>query len=169
MTDESTPFTRFEAMQLGVRFFKTGRPCKYGHFGKRRTDSGACEECYQSAKVGALRMRRGGNDTFKVLSEAVGKLREQKGLRAVESWSDPAKRLADLMATSADPGTVDAALRAVTELSNAQLLAALSTAPIQTDDGVLWVLTATGRALGRTLVAAMLPGDAMNMGLMERL
>lgn len=36
---------RSEAESLGLKFFFTGKPCKYGHIDQRRVDNRTCEEC----------------------------------------------------------------------------------------------------------------------------
>lgn len=37
--------TRVEAATVGDRAYYTGKACKYGHVGMRRTDNGACVDC----------------------------------------------------------------------------------------------------------------------------
>jgi hypothetical protein len=39
------PKTKKEADAIGAKFYDTGKPCKHGHYGERRTSSGTCEEC----------------------------------------------------------------------------------------------------------------------------
>ena len=41
------PKSRKEAIEKGVRFFKAGKPCPYGHTAPRRVDNRACEECFR--------------------------------------------------------------------------------------------------------------------------
>ena len=41
------PKSRKEALEKGVRFFKTGKPCPYGHNLPRRVDNRACVECFR--------------------------------------------------------------------------------------------------------------------------
>ena len=41
------PKSRKEAIEKGVRFFKTGKPCPYGHTAPRRVDNRACAECFR--------------------------------------------------------------------------------------------------------------------------
>jgi len=38
---------RSEAVEKGLEFYNTGRPCKRNHVSDRRTDSAACEECHK--------------------------------------------------------------------------------------------------------------------------
>jgi hypothetical protein len=40
-----TPVTNKEALIIGIPFFYTGKPCKYGHHAKRNTKSGICCAC----------------------------------------------------------------------------------------------------------------------------
>ena len=51
-----------EAKTQGLKFYFTGKPCKYGHIDKRRADTGNCIEC---AKI-----RYQGNPEIKVASAA---------------------------------------------------------------------------------------------------
>lgn len=42
--------TRDAALEAGYLFF-AGKPCRYGHAGKRYTSTGACVECYKGRAV----------------------------------------------------------------------------------------------------------------------
>ena len=53
------PKSRKEALEKGVRFFKTGKPCPHGHNLPRRVDNHACVECF----------RRRGNRNNQLLSK----------------------------------------------------------------------------------------------------
>jgi hypothetical protein len=37
--------SRREAIKSKVKFYLTGKPCKYGHYSKRITYDGSCYEC----------------------------------------------------------------------------------------------------------------------------
>lgn len=37
--------SRIEAINAGDQYYKTGKPCKYGHKSKRATSDGSCQEC----------------------------------------------------------------------------------------------------------------------------
>jgi hypothetical protein len=37
------------ARQNGDTYYLSDKPCKNGHFGKRRTQSGSCQECHHNA------------------------------------------------------------------------------------------------------------------------
>ena len=37
--------TRKEALEKGLKYYFTGKPCKYGHIDKRYTLNAACQEC----------------------------------------------------------------------------------------------------------------------------
>jgi hypothetical protein len=37
--------TRREAIKSGEMYYKTNKPCKYGHYSKRITYDGSCYEC----------------------------------------------------------------------------------------------------------------------------
>ena len=41
------PKSRKEAMEKGVRFYKTGKPCPHGHNLPRRVDNRNCVECFR--------------------------------------------------------------------------------------------------------------------------
>lgn len=45
MDKESLPKTRKEAMELGYKFYFTGKPCKNGHIEPRKTKRGKCLGC----------------------------------------------------------------------------------------------------------------------------
>jgi hypothetical protein len=42
--------TRREARDRGLAKYMTGKPCKHGHVGERRTDTGNCVECQRLAE-----------------------------------------------------------------------------------------------------------------------
>ena len=37
--------SRSKAIEAGEMYYKTGKPCKHGHFSKRFTADGGCYEC----------------------------------------------------------------------------------------------------------------------------
>ena len=41
------PKSRLEAIAKGMKFYKTGHPCKYGHVLPRRVDNNNCVECFR--------------------------------------------------------------------------------------------------------------------------
>lgn len=40
---------RREALEKGLKYYNTGRPCKHGHYADRRAD-GRCTECLKEAR-----------------------------------------------------------------------------------------------------------------------
>jgi hypothetical protein len=45
MTTTATASSRPEARKLGLKTYRTGRPCRAGHVGERWTSNGCCREC----------------------------------------------------------------------------------------------------------------------------
>ncbi len=152
----SESYSAMEAAQNGHNTYLSMKPCKWGHQPPRkcRRDSGACVACYESKRVGGVNQVKIGvaasTACVKALSAVLAKSGSSMELKAAESALISA---ADALNSGA--------------LSAKQLAAAIAEAPFQTEDGKLWVLTTTGRSVGRSYVAGLLPGDAMNMGLIE--
>ncbi len=44
-----TATTRAEALELGLSFYETGRPCIHGHFSKRYASTGGCLQCLRGS------------------------------------------------------------------------------------------------------------------------
>lgn len=52
------PSRRSSAVELGLRFYSTGKPCRYGHLARRYASTGGCVVCVaskQSARDGKLK------------------------------------------------------------------------------------------------------------------
>ncbi len=152
----SESYSAMEAAQNGHSTYISMKPCKWGHQPPRkcRRDSGACVECYEMKRVGGSKELRFGTAIIPLISDT---------LRAVLAATGSG---ADMKAAERALASAAEALKSG-QLNSAQVAAAIGCAPIQTDDGKLWALTSAGRSVGRAYVAGLLPGDAMNMGLVE--
>ena len=161
-----------EAAQRGQKEFRSSKPCKYGHLGRRRVDSGACVDCYELKKSSAKVFSPGTKSAAAIAQSLSVVLARGSGYDA-SLCEGVLIRVAQIFEKAAMTAAgVSAALNAVSDsgLSDTQLRAALSVAPIQTGDGKLWALTLKGRAAGRASVAALMAiyeGEAMNAGLVE--
>ena len=48
---EENQMTRREAINAGLLYFSTGKPCKYGHTSERYVGNGACVECLRPSRT----------------------------------------------------------------------------------------------------------------------
>lgn len=56
--DNYLPKTRSEAISLGLKYYRTGKPCKRGHVTTRNVDHRACRECAREKELLASRKKR---------------------------------------------------------------------------------------------------------------
>lgn len=68
--------TRKQALEQGMKFYYSSKPCKYGHTSKRRTSNRRCIECYA---VAAKKWYEENKDKAR---ESVRKYREKDSERA---------------------------------------------------------------------------------------
>jgi len=50
--------SRMAAIEAGLEFYYTGKPCKRGHLGDRETMTAACAECRRGLRDYILQKRR---------------------------------------------------------------------------------------------------------------
>lgn len=154
---EDWPLSRDEALMLGKQYYVGPKPCRMGHAWLRRTDSRACVMCIELARNCNQLRSSAGRDVGNAIAERLRGVYEQHGPRALAAAQAPFDVLLAAAVAGESPEVLTAALR---------------NAPLRTEDGELWVMTAAGRAIGREYVAELMsryPGDAMNQGLVEAL
>lgn len=84
------PYSRSEALRLGLTRYFTGKPCKHGHIAERLSSCGRCCECHYPKRLEWLKSPAGKESKRLWDKQNIHKrrIRAADRLKAMPSWAD---------------------------------------------------------------------------------